>query len=1022
MFRGKSGPTGSLMRHTIFIFMLLSVTFCKTKKKSDPTPPVGKTQAQGLTPENLVPPKAKVNGDQLTVANLAVEPLQVGTQQVAHITLTGDANADFWKFSICQDRSEDAVCMPTLDQPDVFVSTELYYPNAPVGHSFIQVQACVKPENAIDSTKVCGPSAKVPYFMAKENPVDEWQAAISKIYTSLQSYLVPCTEVQNQVASYLKANPTVATGTDSNSILLQNSLNLGEFNCTAMLQNGFAGEIEDEVNKEMDAAADKLVANTDATTTTGTSGNNPTPTTAEVGRDENEVDTLETPTTPAITSVSYSEGSAPGTLSIAIEGSNFQDNATVTVDAIPCTTVTVTDSNNISCTLPTPKANTVASVRVTTGGETATLTDGFDYTATTPVNPNNATPELHSITKVSYLAGSVTGTLSIAIEGSNFQKDAITTVTVGTIACTPVTVTDSNNISCTLPIPQADTVAAVRVTIGENTAILANGFTYTAPVIANNNPNNPTPGQPSITKVSHSAGVDTRTLSIAIEGSHFQKDATVTVGSVSCTPVIFNNSNNISCTLSTPQTDTVAAVTVTIGENTATLTNGFTYIAPIIANNNNSDTTATTDTAENSSRGSNTGEIGGGVTIFALGVIAGFFIGRNAMAPASSKAPLPAAIDADPYYNTPQDAVKATAAAAANGDIYSDPRETAAPRKTAAPPRIAETSMDFANEQQRLRQATPRTGLLDGAIANPMYSSAPSPAEIKIRSTQPTSEWHTTRGAAVMLRPTEATYAALQYTYDASSGTPTPKNRASSEYANIDIRAIEANTAARQTPSTSEYFNVETAVEAKTREQIKALRDELSQNPRDLKKATRELKTASREKLRLQERQQRVEKQLVGLKRQPDAKKAALKKQIKTTEGLLTKTSQSLLVVEAKLAALNDRIRRLNPAPALPTSTAGVQTLSTSAPKKVASRKMNGWHGGGGFLAIGMMIVGVLVILDGSGENVGFRLAGTAPDKALDKLRQAGRDAFARARDIDEDLNQATIDLLTLKLKALEGK
>ncbi len=250
---------------SLVALMLLSLISCLKSRggggvaiQENVTPP---TVSNAIDPTiAYLPPKPKVPGDELTATNLVVQPVNIGTQQIVYLTVEPDIRADFLQLSICQDTSPSPLCFPKVDNAEVFIAPEHYFPNAPIGHSFVQVRACVKPENALDVSKLCGTWSQAPYFQAKENPDDAWKTAIGGVHDGLQKYLEPCTDLQGQINTYLTAHPDQAAGKDTYSILLQNFINMGEFTCAQLLQNNILTQLTPPTDTETGTDTDTLVA------------------------------------------------------------------------------------------------------------------------------------------------------------------------------------------------------------------------------------------------------------------------------------------------------------------------------------------------------------------------------------------------------------------------------------------------------------------------------------------------------------------------------------------------------------------------------------------------------------------------------------------------------------------------------------------------------------------------------------------------------------------------------------------
>jgi len=91
------------------------------------------------------------------------------------------------------------------------------------------------------------------------------------------------------------------------------------------------------------------------------------------------------PQPPTITSVFPSPGSTAGGTSVTITGTNFASGATVKFDTTAATSVTVVSSTSITVITPPHAAGLVNVVVTNPDGQSATLTNGFTYTA--PAQP-----------------------------------------------------------------------------------------------------------------------------------------------------------------------------------------------------------------------------------------------------------------------------------------------------------------------------------------------------------------------------------------------------------------------------------------------------------------------------------------------------------------------------------------------------------------------------------------------------------------------------------------------------------
>ena len=253
---------------------------------------------------------------------------------------------------------------------------------------------------------------------------------------------------------------------------------------------------------------------------------------------------------PSVSSVSPNNGSTTGGTLVTITGTNFASGATVTFGGVAATNVSVVNSTTMTATTPAGSAGAVT-VTVTFNGQSGSLANGFTYIA------------VPTVSSVSPNGGPTAGGTAVTITGTNFAAGA--TVTFGSAAATNVNVVNSTTITATTP---AGSAGAVTVTVAVNgqSGSLVNGFTYTtAPVVSSVSPNNgPTAGGTGVT----------------ITGTNFAAGATVTFGGTAATNVVVVNSTSITATTPAHAAGAVT-VTVTVNGQSGSLTNGFTYNAPV---------------------------------------------------------------------------------------------------------------------------------------------------------------------------------------------------------------------------------------------------------------------------------------------------------------------------------------------------------------------------------------------------------------------------------------------------------
>jgi len=171
---------------------------------------------------------------------------------------------------------------------------------------------------------------------------------------------------------------------------------------------------------------------------------------------------------PAVTSVSPNSGPSTGGTAVTITGGNFASGATVTFGGTAATNVVVVSSTQITATTPAGGAGP-ATLTVTAGGESGSLTNGFTYTVTVPP----------TVTGISPNSGLTAGGTSVTITGTGFAPGA--TVTFGSAAASNVNVISSTTIAATAPANPVGPVTATVTDFGGLSGSLQNGFTYTAP-------------------------------------------------------------------------------------------------------------------------------------------------------------------------------------------------------------------------------------------------------------------------------------------------------------------------------------------------------------------------------------------------------------------------------------------------------------------------------------------------------------------------------------------------------------
>ncbi|MCX4820468.1 IPT/TIG domain-containing protein [Streptomyces sp. NBC_01142] len=264
------------------------------------------------------------------------------------------------------------------------------------------------------------------------------------------------------------------------------------------------------------------------------------------------------PAGPTVIALVPPAGPTTGGTFFTILGTNLTG-ATVTFDGIPATGVNVIAGSVLTGVTPAHAAGNVPVV-VTTPAGSATVTGGFTYIAP----PIPAGPTVIALVPPT---GPTTGGTFFTILGTNLTG---ATVTFDGIPATGVNVIAGSVLTGVTPAHAAGNVPVV-VTTPAGSATVTGGFTYIAP---------PIPAGPTVIVLVPPAGPTTGGTPFTILGTNLT-GATVTFDGIPATGV-----NVIAGSVLTGVTPAHAAgnvpVVVTTPAGSATVTGGFTYIAPPI--------------------------------------------------------------------------------------------------------------------------------------------------------------------------------------------------------------------------------------------------------------------------------------------------------------------------------------------------------------------------------------------------------------------------------------------------------
>src|SRR5215831_4554252 len=169
-----------------------------------------------------------------------------------------------------------------------------------------------------------------------------------------------------------------------------------------------------------------------------------------------------------------------------------------------------------------------------------------------------------TVTGVSPSSGPAAGGTAITINGTNFASGA--TVTLGGTGATNVVVVSNSQITATTAAHAAGAVNVVVTNSDGQSGTLANGYTYQG-------------AAPTVTGVSPSSGPAAGGTAITINGTNFASGATVTLGGTAATNVVVVSASQITATTAAHAAGVVNVVVTNSDGQSATLTNGYTYVA-----------------------------------------------------------------------------------------------------------------------------------------------------------------------------------------------------------------------------------------------------------------------------------------------------------------------------------------------------------------------------------------------------------------------------------------------------------
>lgn len=234
-------------------------------------------------------------------------------------------------------------------------------------------------------------------------------------------------------------------------------------------------------------------------------------------------DTVRAASSPTITAVAPSQGSAAGGTVVTITGTDFQPGLSVYIANVPAPSVTWVSTTQL--TLTTPRAiSTIGGaanvVVVNSDGGATSQIGGFFYTAF---------ERALAVTSVSGDRGPNSGGMLVTIFGDGFSAAAA--VYFGSIPATSVNTLGASQMFVRPPPNVSGPVTVTIINPDGTRATLANGFTYTGPM--------------NVTAVTPGGGPLAGGTTVSIKGDGFVRGASVQIGAAAATSVLVVNSTQI---------------------------------------------------------------------------------------------------------------------------------------------------------------------------------------------------------------------------------------------------------------------------------------------------------------------------------------------------------------------------------------------------------------------------------------------------------------------------------------------
>lgn len=271
---------------------------------------------------------------------------------------------------------------------------------------------------------------------------------------------------------------------------------------------------------------------------------------------------------PSITAISPSSGPVAGGTSVTLSGADLSGASSVMFAGTAATSFTVVNDTTITAITPAHAAG-AGDVSVTTSGGTAALTNGYAYIApSTDATLSNLTLDSGTL-EPAFASGTMGYTASVANSVSSIAVNPTVNETNATVKVNGGTVASGSASSFPLSVG-ANTITVV-VTAEDGTT----AKTYTLTVMR------AAAAVPTLASVSPSSGPIAGGTSVTIAGTNFTGATAVTFGGVAASSFTINSDTAITATVPAHAAGAVDIVVVA-PDGTATMTNGYAYVASLV--------------------------------------------------------------------------------------------------------------------------------------------------------------------------------------------------------------------------------------------------------------------------------------------------------------------------------------------------------------------------------------------------------------------------------------------------------